>query len=121
LKSQFLSILAITNETLVTLFLVFHNMFKHVPSILQHFRSVIDVVFHLKMAHRGRNMLWKTKNKVTRVSVVIVGILRKCDNITQQDAPYKNKIPLKCQLTFNGLYDITNYLRDIFILKHDMR
>jgi hypothetical protein len=37
----------------------------------------IDVVFHLKMARRGRNMLRKTKNKVTRVSVATAGILRK--------------------------------------------
>jgi hypothetical protein len=28
---------------------------------------------------------------VTRVSVAIAGILGKCDSITQQDAPHKNK------------------------------
>jgi hypothetical protein len=29
--------------------------------------------------------------ELTRVSVAIAGILRKYDNITQQDAPHKNK------------------------------
>jgi hypothetical protein len=46
-----------------------------------------------------KNMLWKTKSKATRVSVAIAGILRKCDNITQQDAAYKNKI-LKLHRSF---------------------
>jgi hypothetical protein len=34
-------------------------------------KSVSDIVFHLKMAHRGQNMLWIEWNKVTRVSVAI--------------------------------------------------
>jgi hypothetical protein len=31
-------------------------------------------------------------NKLIRVSVAIAGIFGKCDSITQQDAPHKNKI-----------------------------
>jgi hypothetical protein len=41
-------------------------------------KSVSDIVFHLKMARRGRNMLWIDWNKVTRVWVAIAGISGKC-------------------------------------------
>jgi hypothetical protein len=35
-------------------------------------------------------------NKATRVSVAIAGIIRKCDNVTQQDVPHKNKNKKAC-------------------------
>jgi hypothetical protein len=47
------------------------------------------VVFHPRMARKGRNMLSNRQNKVTtEISVAIAGMLERYTyNITQQDAP----------------------------------